>query len=302
MVMETIVERYLEHIRPVVSAGTYRLKHWQMRWFQDFLTRRGVKLADVRRPDIDALLQSMAHCVVSTRRDRIATIRAFYKFAAQTLPAAYGFPNPAADVAFLRNTRRKLPSVPEEYAVKDLLRSLADSPAPSMVRNRAMVELAYGSGLRRCELVALDIEEIDFDKAQAYIRGKGGKTRIVPVSTAAILAIRDYLRQRGAIQGPLFVTSTGKRLGPVSINWIFRRKIGIRPHLLRHACATHMLRHGCDIRLVQELLGHAYLTTTQRYTHIIGADVEKMIATSHPRANESTLINAKCPPTPPNLQ
>jgi site-specific recombinase XerD len=287
---------YLAHIRPVVTAATMRHKSWQIRWFEDFLAKRGIKPADVRKPDIDAFMQALAHCATRTLRIRVATVRDLYTFAAKTHPVDYGFPNPAADVAFLRNKRRTLPHVPEEETIKEHLSQLADSNEPRMVRNRAMLELAYGSGLRRCELAALDIEEIDFDKAQAYIRGKGGKTRIVPVSESALCALRDYLRERSANhastrlsnQGPLFVTVTGKRVSIETVGWIFHSKIGIRAHLLRHACATHMLRRGCEVRLVQELLGHAYLTTTQRYTHITGTDVEKMVAKLHPRAGELT--------------
>jgi integrase/recombinase XerD len=298
--MEPIIRQYLDYIRPTVATTTMRTKSWQIRWFDGFLAKRGIKPTQVRKPDIDAFMREISHCAQSTIRDRVAAIRDFYAFAARTLPAEYGFPNPAADVAFLRNTRRKLPNVPEEGVIKDLLRRLSDSPDPAMVRNRAMVELAYGSGLRRCELVALDIEEIDFDKAQAYIRGKGGKTRIVPVSIAALAAVRDYLQKRGASQGPLFVTSTGKRLTTVAIGWVFQHKIGIRAHLFRHACATHMLRRGCDVRLVQELLGHVYLTTTQRYTHINGTDVQKMVTKLHPRARELTRENADYENTHPN--
>jgi integrase/recombinase XerD len=228
---------YLAHIRPVVTAATMRHKSWQIRWFEDFLARRGIKPADVRKPDIDAFMQALSHCETRTLRIRVATVRDLYAFAAAELPAEYGFSNPAADVAFLRNKRRTLPHVPEEETIKEHLRQLADSNEPRMVRNRAMLELAYGSGLRRCELAALDIEEIDFDKAQAYIRGKGGKTRIVPVSESALCALRDYLRERSANQGPLFVTVTGKRLSIETIGWVFHRKIGIRAHLLRHACS-----------------------------------------------------------------
>ena len=275
---------YLDHIRPMVTTATLRQKAWQVRWFMDYMARRDKLLSRTTRADIDDLMKSMAHCAQSTIRDRIASIRDLWKFACRTRPGEFTTPDPTKDVAFLRKSRRKLPRVPNEVHIRELLTREPDPCDTHAVRNRAMVELAYGSGLRRAELAALNIEDIDHEKAEAYIRGKGGKTRIVPVSPTALRAIRGYLHQREVTAGPLFVTTKGKRLSVESVSWVFQHKIGLRAHLFRHACATHLVRHGCDIRLVQELLGHAHLTTTQRYTHLNQEDVTKMVKQLHPRA------------------
>lgn len=145
-----------------------------------------------------------------------------------------------------------------------------------------MAELAYGSGLRRGELERLNIEDIDLENGTAQVRGKGGKMRIVPLTAITIEFIRRVIADRKAYRGPLLVSFTGRRLGGGAIGWIFAEKIGIRPHLLRHACATHMLRNGCNLRVIQDLLGHARLTTTMLYTHINKRDLQKVVNGFHP--------------------
>jgi hypothetical protein len=141
-----------------------------------------------------------------------------------------------------------------------------------------------GSGLRRCELTRFDVEDIDFDGKQVYVNGKGGKTRIVPLTATAVSALSEYIALRHASRGPLFVTVKGRRLHGITVNLIYHKKYRTRPHLLRHACATHLLKNGCDLRLIQQLLGHEHLTTTQRYTHILPVDVATAVERLHPRA------------------
>jgi len=283
---QILVEAFTCHLQPAVSAATLRQKKYHMRFFALFAQERNKELTDMTAVDVDAYAATKRHCIASTRRDYLATIREFYEFLRGSTPRRYLAENPVQRIPLQRcPRRRRLTLVPGSDAVGSILARLAARDDILSRRNRAMAELAYGSGLRLCELVGLDVEDIDFEKKQAYIRGKGGRTRMSPVTAVALSALRAYLDHRGGVGGgPLFVSRAGRRLAPVSVGWLFRTKVGIRSHLLRHACATHMLQNGCDVRVIQEILGHKYLTTTQVYTHIIPVDVARMIQGLHPRA------------------
>jgi site-specific recombinase XerD len=186
---------------------------------------------------------------------------------------------------------RKLPPVPTLATIESAITDEGTMTGKNdeervllALRNKAMIELSYGSGLRRSEIARLAIEDLDFTAATARILGKGGKSRIVPLTAAACEAIRAYLSHRRASTGPLFVSVTkGTRLQSDSLWLIFKRTGGIRPHLYRHACATHLLKNGCDLRIIQELLGHTLLTSTQLYTHIEKHDLRRVINSAHPR-------------------
>jgi len=282
---QRLVDAFVEHIRPVLAASSLAQKQWQLKRFVAGVEKLHKKpLAGLTATDIEAYLASTSHWQASTRRDHLSTIREFYEFLRTRYPHEFCRENPARGIRFVRSKRRRVVLTPGPGAIQATLARLALSEDTLSRRNRVMAEFAYGSGLRLCELVALDVEDIDFEKRQAYIRGKGGRTRMAPVTAAALSALRAYLDHRGGVgEGPLFVSRAGRRLAPVSVGWLFRKKVGIRSHLLRHACATHMLLNGCDVRLIQEILGHKYLTTTQVYTHIIPVDVARMIQGLHPR-------------------
>lgn len=284
--MDGLVLDFLRHLRPSVSSTTYRQKCWQLRSFRKYLYKRDKNFSEVRQNDIEVFLKSMGHCAPATRRDRIMTVRDFYDYAAQKEPLEYGFENPVKRIMFYRYKKRSAPLVPGETAIKALLNDLSTGSGEMQARNRAMAELSYGSGLRLCEIMALDVEDVDREKAEAYLAGKGGKTRIVPLTAKAVAAVWEYLELRKTMRGPLFLSNRGRRLRPVSVGYVYRNKIGMRSHLLRHACATHLLKNGCGIRFIQELLGHKYLTTTQVYTHIIPVDVERAVQRFHPRTSE----------------
>ena len=172
-------------------------------------------------------------------------------------------------------------------------------------RDRAILELFYASGLRLSELAGLDVDDVNLRARMARVLGKGGKERLVPFNGSTATAVRQYLpdrenlvsqRQggryaaRGARQ-PLFVNYRGSRLSTRSIDRLVRRyvaacssRLGISPHALRHSFATHLLQRGADLRAIQELLGHARLSTTQRYTHVNAAQLLETYRKAHPRA------------------
>jgi site-specific recombinase XerD len=165
-----------------------------------------------------------------------------------------------------------------------------------VLRDRAVLELLYGSGLRVAEVAGLTLDRIDLDRAKVTVLGKGGKEREVPLSDYAIVAVRAYLgegrhRLMGAGSGCVFFNRKGKPLGTRDIRSVVGRYGGrtlsgrhISPHTLRHSFATHLLEGGADIRAVQELLGHASVATTQRYTHVSRTTLFDAYRRSHPRA------------------
>jgi integrase/recombinase XerC/integrase/recombinase XerD len=194
----------------------------------------------------------------------------------------------------------KLPhSLPKTLKPADISRLLERIPAttPLEQRDRALFELAYSSGLRAEELVDLDTESIEFDSEQVRVEGKGSKTRFVPVGEPALRSIAAYLeRGRPALQSAdpdpaLFLSKSGRRLSTSDVRRRLRvwarhaaTQTGVHPHALRHSFATHLLEGGADLRAIQEMLGHASISTTQVYTRVESARLRAAYAKSHPRA------------------
>ena len=190
----------------------------------------------------------------------------------------------------------KLPRTLKPAEVAALLDRIP-AATPLEVRDRALFELAYACGLRAEELVSLDVASIDFEGEQVRVEGKGSKTRFVPAGEAALNALARYLeRARPALAGgdgepALFLSKSGRRLSTSDIRRrlrVWERQAaaqgGISPHALRHSFATHLLEGGADLRAIQELLGHASLSTTQIYTRVDSARLKTAYARSHPRA------------------
>ena len=205
--------------------------------------------------------------------------------------------------------------------------ALLDAPSESPLgrRDHAILELFYASGLRLSELVGLDVDDVNMGQRMVRVLGKGGKQRIVPFNQSTATAVRRYLKEREAIVGqqrregqvgqvgqvgrppghtrptrltrpgdPLFVNYRGGRLTVRSVDRLVRRyvaatsaRMGISPHALRHSFATHLLQRGADLRAIQELLGHARLSTTQRYTHVNAAQLLEVYGKAHPRAKSN---------------
>ena len=182
-----------------------------------------------------------------------------------------------------------------------------DTGDPLGRRDRAILELFYASGLRLSELVAIDLEDLNVSERMVRVMGKGGKERIVPFNQSTAAAIKAWMKDRAALVGnrgpgsgtrkrkavsdPLFINYRGSRLTGRSVDRMLRRyvaqcstRMGISPHALRHSFATHLLQRGADLRAIQELLGHARLSTTQRYTHVNAAQLIDVYRKSHPRA------------------
>lgn len=203
--------------------------------------------------------------------------------------------NPAQDIRAPK-TPRKLPHSLDIDRIQGLLDSRADDWLTQ--RDLAMMELTYSSGLRLAELVGLDLQDIDLPQCEARVLGKGRKVRVVPVGRKACDVLHDWLRVRALHcaegESALFINRTGTRLSPRNVQQRFRRwalKQGfdsrLHPHALRHSFATHLLESSGDLRAVQELLGHANLSTTQVYTHLDFQRLAQVYDKAHPRARKS---------------
>ena len=197
---------------------------------------------------------------------------------------------------------RGLPNTLDVDQMSKLLQIKGDDP--TTVRDRAMLELFYSSGLRLAELVSLNPIDVDLEDAMVRVTGKGSKTRLIPVGKKARTAIRDWLaiRHEMAVEGEsaLFVGARGKRISPRSVqnrvrHWAMRAGIPQRvyPHLFRHSFATHLMESSRDLRAVQELLGHADIGTTQIYTHLDFQHLAQIYDEAHPRAKRKQTLREK---------
>lgn len=201
--------------------------------------------------------------------------------------------NPATDVRAPKRAAR----LPETVDVDDLAAMLDVVPDDTLgVRDHALIELFYSSGIRLAEAIGLDVADIDLASGQARVLGKGNRQRTVPVGSRAVAALERWLRERGllaaATESALFVSQRGTRISRSSVaarldGWAKAHglPVHLHPHKLRHSFATHMLESSSDLRAVQELLGHANITTTQVYTHLDFAHLAKVYDAAHPRAH-----------------
>ena len=308
------VQGYLDHltIERGVAANTISSYRRDLRRYVEHLTLRGVgDLRDVAETDVSEFLVALrrgdpdtgaaALSAVSAARALIA-VRGLHRFA-----AAEGI----LDIDVARAVKPPTPSrrLPKSLPLDDVLALLdgagGDAPTdgPLTLRNRALLELLYSTGARISEAVGLDVDDVDTEARSVLLRGKGGKQRLVPVGRPAIAALDAYLvrgrpglagRGRGSAPAPggaIFLNARGGRLSRQSAWQVLQdsaERAGITtavsPHTLRHSFATHLLDGGADVRVVQELLGHASVTTTQIYTLVTVNALREVWAGAHPRA------------------
>jgi site-specific recombinase XerD len=272
------VERFLAS--PALGEGTRRAYRRDVEEFVRWLEARRLDTAGV---DVRVLMEYVTELgrgrgrklAPATIARKLAAVRSFLRF---TLGPAR-----VPDAALAPKRVRRLPETPKAAEVEAALDSLGGD-SPLALRNRALVELVYSAGLRSAEAVGLDLADVDFEREQVYVRGKGGKDRIVPLGEEAALLLAGYLHEarpqlvRGA-ENAVFVSARGKRLDTSTL-----RRIFAHPHRLRHAFATHLLEGGADLRTIQELLGHSSLSTTQLYSHVDGRRLRRVYDRAHPRS------------------
>ena len=230
----------------------------------------------------------------STVARKLSSLRSFFNFLEKT---GIIKKNPAWNISFPKS-EKYLPrhlNVDEVFKILDIKNETSDW---KLLRDKAMLELLYSCGIRAGELVSLNVEDIDMQEKVIKIRGKGNKERIVPIGRYALKALKEYLSvlgniKKGRLAGALFLNREGKRISDRSVRRIVKKYVvkkglswDISPHSLRHSFATHLLEGGADIRVVQEMLGHANLSTTQRYTHLTLDALMQVYDRAHPRAKE----------------
>jgi site-specific recombinase XerD len=275
--MSPAIDRFLGS--PALSESTRRAYGSDVRHFAAWLQRRGTGLEQV---DVRALADYTAELgrarnglSPATIARRLSAVRSFLRFTLGPARVPEGIMAP--------RSRRRLPHAPRLAEVEATLDTISGD-SPLALRNRALLELTYSCGLRSAEAVTLDLGDVDFDQESLHVRGKGGKERVVPLGEEAALQVARYLRggrphlATGAADA-LFLSARGRRLDTSTL-----RRLLPNPHSLRHAYATHLLEGGADLRTIQELLGHASLSTTQIYSHVDGKRLRRVYDRSHPRS------------------
>ncbi|WP_211234472.1 site-specific tyrosine recombinase XerD [Solimonas soli] len=286
------IERFLDRLwlERGLAANTQASYRSDLALFARWLAPRGVAIAGAREADLRDYLAAVRRNPRSQAR-LLSALRQFYRYLNTDRQRD---DDPSARIESPRLGLR-LPKTLAERDVQNLLEA-PDVESDLGLRDRAMLELMYASGLRVSELVTLKLTSADLRQGVVQVLGKGGKERLVPMGEEALHWLQRYVREaRGerAVAGAdwLFVTTRGAAMTRQNF-WLrikaYARQAGIRtalsPHTLRHAFATHLLEHGADLRAVQALLGHADLSTTQIYTHVAKARLRELHARHHPRA------------------
>ncbi len=306
LALDVGMRMWLDHLRVEkgVARNTMLSYGRDLRRYKEFLARRGVAdMREVTQDDVTAFLMELRDggegrvplSAASAARSLVA-VRGLHRF----LHAEGCTPgNPGADVAPPRPVQR-LPKAISTEEVERLLAAASVGDTPVSLRDRALLELLYGSGARISEAVGLDVDDVDVNSGSVRLRGKGGKERVLPLGQYAREALAGYLvrgrpqltREGGGGGGAaVFLNQRGGRLSRQSA-WALLQsaaeraglKNSVSPHTLRHSFATHMLEGGADVRIVQELLGHASVATTQIYTLVTVQHLREVYAQTHPRA------------------
>jgi integrase/recombinase XerC len=291
----TWITRFLHHLQTERRLSASTVKHYRrdLEALQAWCRENGI--TDWRRLDTRQVRQYAAR---AHRRGlggrsiqrRLSALRTFYNY---LLREGVVHLNPGLDVQAPRAPHH----LPDTLSVDDLDRLLRGRSDDSLVvRDIAILELFYSSGLRLAELVALDIMDLDLDERVVRVTGKGAKTRVVPVGTKAVAALEAWLARRTGRTGEtaLFTGRGGRRLGARAVQQRVRQRArqrqvpgNLHPHTLRHSFASHLLESSGDLRAVQELLGHADISTTQIYTHLDFQHLAQVYDQAHPRARKS---------------
>ncbi|MCL4138537.1 UNVERIFIED_CONTAM: hypothetical protein GTU68_000583 [Idotea baltica] len=288
---------YLDYLRTIKHYSPATLESYQrdIQGFFKFLLEQDIgEITDVSIHDIRAYIASCHRkgMAESSMQRLLSSLRGFYKHLLKDNQIGS---NPAADVRAPKGAK-KLPKVLDVDQVDRLLSGKSSTPLE--VRDQAMIELMYSSGLRLSELVNLDVLDMDLKAGQVKILGKGKKTRYLPIGQQANQALSAWLNLRTnlALAGELavFINNRGSRLSQRAVQKRMReqaqrREIGVHvhPHMLRHSFASHLLESSGDLRSVQELLGHANISTTQVYTQLDFQHLAKVYDQSHPRARKT---------------
>jgi integrase/recombinase XerD len=271
------IDRFLAH--GGLADSTRRAYGFDLRAFSAWLDRRSLTLDDV-----DSRVLSDWVAELGSGRDRLSGASIARRLAAVRSCVRYTFgPARVPDAALAPSRGRRLPDAPKAADVEDIL-EVVEGDTPLALRNRALLELVYSAGLRSQEAVSLDLRDVDIDREVVHVHGKGNKERLLPLGEEAALHLARYLRDgrpslAAGASDAFFLSARGRRLDTSTVRRLLRH-----PHRLRHAFATHLLEGGADLRVIQELLGHASLSTTQIYCHVDARRLRRVYDHSHPRS------------------
>ena len=294
--IQRIFDEYLTYIavEKGFSRNTIYSYSSDLKTYLEYVTKEGLlEYKNIKKPVITSFLNSLSEEGISAKSiaRKISSIKSFHKFLIKE-----------KDIKSLSGIEIDSPkttlSLPNILTTEDIeaLLSAISGESPFSLRDRAMIEILYGCGLRISELTALNLDDIDLKKGFLRCFGKGSKERIVPLGSFAIKSIKDY-REKGrpflikkGLLNALFLNYRGDRLsrkGCWKILKLYAERVGIEgfyPHSLRHSFATHLLERGADLRSVQEMLGHSSISTTQIYTHISKESMKNILRKKHPRS------------------
>ncbi len=284
---ERYIEKFLDYLEIEKNYSPYTLLNYQ----KDLLEFRQFSNPDVSKINYFALRKFLSY--LSSRNlskrtisRKISTLKSFFKFMVRE---GYIKNSPAAVLVYPR-LEKKLPEFLTEQEIRYLLDSIPQDTELHL-RDKAVFEFLYTSGIRVSELITLTLADVDLISGMVKVKGKGKKERLVPLGEPAQKALRDYISSRRPQDRHLILNRFGKKISAVGVRkiinkWakIFHLKKRISPHTFRHSFATHLLNRGADLRSVQELLGHSSISTTQVYTHLTTGRLKNVYRKAHPRA------------------
>jgi integrase/recombinase XerC len=302
--MDDLIRQYADHLRNERNVSAHTLRNYlsDLTQFQQFLIERELCLAgknavDVRAIDIHVVRAYLAALTKDRKKSsigrKLAALKGFFRY----LLASHQIEK---DPLLLISSPKQEKPLPKFLSVDDVFQLLGHikNTTPLDVRDRAILEVFYSTGIRVSELVGLDWSDVDFQLGIVRVLGKGSKERIVPIGQMALDALRDYIievRKKWNLpckgENPVFLNNRSGRITTRSVARLVEKhlkEVGIAakvsPHGLRHTFATHLLNSGADLRVIQEMLGHASLSTTQRYTHLNLDQLTAVYDKAHPRA------------------
>lgn len=303
--MEELLRKYEDYLKIEKGFAWLTLKFYirDLKEFLQFISEKKVNLTDIKNNEkkLSLFIREYLALMVKTKKKstisrKLASLRSFFRFLERN---GIIEKDPSSGITF-----PKVPKSLPRFLNTDEAKALVESPElydVLAIRDRAILELLYSSGLRVSELTSLKLDSVSLENEIIKVKGKGGKERIVPFGQKAKAALMKYLDKRKELlsgkklieSDHLFLNYKGEPITSRSIDRIvkkYRTKAGlskkVSPHILRHSFATHLLEGGADLRVIQELLGHSSLSTTQNYTHISVDRLMEVYKRAHPRANE----------------
>ncbi|NBC28144.1 MAG: tyrosine recombinase [Bacteroidetes bacterium] len=305
--MQSVVEKFIRYLRIERNSSVHTMTSYRtdLEQFFVFLASRYDKPADcidlrtIERLDIRLWLGELSESGLarSTIARKVASLRSFFKYSYKR----GHIPKNPAHLLIVPKQKKRLPETLQPLDI-DRLMELAEGSSPDEIQNRALFELLFGTGIRLSELTGLNLKDLNFEKKEMIVQGKGNKQRIVPLGSKALTAIKKHLDHRPLLydkrtdtdaKKSLFLAPGGQRIYARHVQRIVKSCIERvseisqkSPHVLRHSFATHLLNAGADIRVIKELLGHKNLSATQIYTHTSVEHLKNIYNQAHPRAEQ----------------